>query len=102
VKHCLRRYWFEFDLASPEPYEGPGISLDGPGAWIPELRLRAGVGVTGIDEVDCRRLIEQPLLQGVVLPTVSSVIADVDVSTLGQHVLLKMEPPVDRGIWFPR
>jgi hypothetical protein len=102
VRYGLRRYWFVFDLAPPPPQEGRGISLDGPSAWTPEARLRAGVGVTGIDEDDCRGIIEQRMLDGVPLPKVSRVIADVDVSTLGEHVLPNMEAPIDRGIWFPR
>jgi hypothetical protein len=101
VRYGLRRYWFVFDLAQPPAQDGRGISLDGRSPWTSEALLRAGVGVTGIDEYDCRRIIEQRVLDGAPLPKVSRVIADVDVSTLGEHVLPNMEPPIDRGIWFP-
>jgi len=41
------------------------------------------------------------IFDGRPLPKVDRVIADVDVSTLGEYVLANMEPPIWRGIWFP-
>lgn len=98
----LRRYWFVFDVAPFEPNQGPGISLDGPEVWTPEARVRGGVGVTGSDESECLNLVRSRIFLDAPMPPVLRVIEDVDVSTLGEHVLQTMEVPVWRGIWFPR
>ncbi len=55
----------------------------------------------GRDELDCREIVRARLFDGRPLPTVNRVIPDVDVSTLGEHVLSNMEPPIWRGVWFP-
>ena len=100
VNHGLVQYWLEVDGAARDPDEDPGIRSGGPSAWTADARLPVGLGVTGVDEDDRRKLIEQQLLERTPLPTVSRVIGDG--ATLGQHVLTNMEPPVDPGIWLPR
>lgn len=82
----LRRYWFEFDVKLSDcPYP-----------------LGLGCGVTGFDEEDCRRLIQEMLASNEELPPMRRIIADMDVSTLDpNHVLPNMGIVTKRGIWFP-
>lgn len=98
----LKRFWFEFDVPPLEPYKGPGVSLDGPDAWSGRGRLRRGVGVTGTDAVDCLEIIQSKMFNDSALPPVRRMIENVDVSSLGEDVLVNMEVPIWRGIWFPR
>ncbi len=83
----LTRYWIEFDRANP--HLPPGTSL--------------GVGVTGLGREDALALVRDRVFGGPETPRIEVMIEDVDVSTLDAgHVLPNMEPPVWRGIWFPR
>jgi hypothetical protein len=86
----IRRYWFEFEIDR--------------GDWqSPWSRLRAGCGVTGYDEEDCRAMIQERVLGGGELPPTRRAVADVDVSTLDpKHVLPNMGSVLARGIWFPQ
>jgi hypothetical protein len=95
----MRRFWFEFEAgtwAQLEARQRTADNLDGGSAPGAE-----GVGVTGRDERECLEILRARIFDGRVLPTVNRVVADVDVSTLGDYVLGHMEPPIWRGIWFP-
>jgi hypothetical protein len=95
----MRRFWFEFgpgtlaQLEAGQRTRGNQAQGSAGGA--------EGVGVTGRDERECLDILRARVFDGRSLPTVNRVIADVDVSTLGDHVLSNMEPPIWRGIWFP-
>jgi hypothetical protein len=61
-----------------------------------------GVGVTAIDRKDAEALLQQRVFGGA-SPPIRDCIEDVDVSTLDPgHILPNMEPPNERGVWFPR
>lgn len=81
----LVRFWFEFE--TPEP----------PQRWVPR------VGVTAWTVDDARLMVSERLLGGRELPHVIALIENVDVSTLDEnHVVPNMDPPNERGIWYPR
>ena len=100
VESGVRRFWLKFDLPAVAAAKGVGVSLDG-GDTFTSGRVRNGVGVTGVDLDDCLSIVSARIFNGTALPAVARVIEDVDVSTLGELVLTKMEPPIWRGIWFP-
>lgn len=82
----LRRYWFEFD--------GP----DAPSS----LNMRR-CGVSAYDYKDALALVRERIFANAVLPTITRVIEDVDVSTLDpNHVLPNIGIVVWRGVWFPK
>ena len=84
----LTRYWIKFDRGEAVRLP-PGVSL--------------GVGVTGLGREDALDMVRDRIFAGAQLPPIADVVEDVDVSTLdGNHVLPNMQPPVARGIWFPR
>jgi len=81
----LHRYWFKF--ATIEPYNS----------------LRLGCGITARDYDDALSILRDTVFEGQKLPAIESVVHDIDVSTLDQkHVTPNMEPPVWRGVWFPK
>ena len=94
----MRRFWFEFEAGTLAQLEQLGSGTNGTAQVAPS---GGGVGVTGRDEGECREIMRARIFYGRALPKVNRVIADVDVSTLGEHVLGNMEPPIWRGIWFP-
>ena len=94
----MRRFWFEFEAGTLAQLEEMGSATNGADPVAPS---GGGVGVTGRDERECREIMRARIFDGRALPKVNRVIADVDVSTLGEHVLANMEPPIWRGIWFP-
>jgi hypothetical protein len=94
----MRRFWFEFESGTLAQLEEPGSGTNGAKPVAP---CGGGVGVTGRDELECREIMRARIFDGRALPKVNRVTADVDVSTLGEHVLANMEPPIWRGIWFP-
>jgi hypothetical protein len=82
----LHRFWLEFD-------DGP----DWHGNYF---------GVTAIDLADALLLINRWNQVGSArpiapVPAPARVIEDVDVSTLAGHVLVNMNPPIRRGVWYP-
>lgn len=81
----MHRYWLTWDRSSPvEPPIGAGH----------------GCGVTGFDLDDALRLVKDRF--GSATPPISSVVEDVDVSTLDAgHVLPNMGVVIYRGVWFP-
>lgn len=87
----LRKYWFEFSPTN----EALAI-------WAsPARSVTSGVGVTGYDEEDCLRLIEETF--GGPLPPVERVLVDV---TFEQAAELGAGPNwiavmAWRGVWFP-
>lgn len=81
----LRRYWFTF--SSIEPYNP----------------LRLGCGVTAYSYEDAISILLQTVFVGQNEPQIDKVVEDIDVSTLDQkHVIPNMDPPVWRGVWFPK
>jgi hypothetical protein len=77
----LRRYWFRF--------AEPGHGL--------------GYGVTAHGYEDALSLLRDTVFGGEALPPFDEVVEDVDVRALDQrHVIPNMEPPVWRGVWFPK
>lgn len=86
------RFWIEFDVA-PGDYEvHPSYSLAG-----------LGCGVTGYTFEDVLHLLQTKLFRDDPLPPIRSVIEGVDINTLDPgHVLPNIDPPSERGIWFPR
>jgi hypothetical protein len=94
----MRRFWFVFEPGTLAQLEELGSGSNGHGPAAPS---EGGVGVTGRDERECREIMRARIFDGRALPKVNRVVADVDVSTLGEHVLANMEPPIWRGIWFP-
>lgn len=84
----LHRYWVEFDAAHlPSSF----------------FFLRLGCGVTAYNIEDALSIIQFKIFQGKEVPPIKSLVSDVDISLLDpDHVLPNMEPPILRGIWFPR
>ena len=81
----LHRYWFKF--SSIEPYNS----------------LRMGCGVTARDYDDALSILQETVFIGQEVPTIESAVHDVDISSLDEkHVIPNMEPPVWRGVWFPK
>ena len=82
----LHRYWLEFAMSSfsePTP-------------------LRLGCGVTAHAKTDALEIVRTRVFHGGEVPTVVSVIEDVDLSTLDpRHVLPNIGNPAVRGVWFP-
>jgi hypothetical protein len=80
----LVRYWFEFEVVPPD-------------------RFVTRVGVTAWTLDDARLLVSKEVFGGRDLPPLRLLIEDVDVSTLDAgHVLPNMNPPNERGIWYPK
>ena len=89
------RYWFEFDLTGHAPAVEPGtLHLDGgSAAW---RLLGRGAGVTGYDQADCLRLLEDQL--GSPLPELARVLRR---PVIGPELARQVGNPAWRGIWFP-
>lgn len=98
----MTRYWLDFDVPPHEPYNGPGLQVDGGDTFTPIGRVRAGVGVTAKDLDDALRIVGERIFGREPLPPVRKVTENVDLSDFAQHVLVTMEPPIWSGIWFPR
>ena len=87
-KLTLTRFWFEF-------HEKNRSELP--------LSCHMGIGVTAYSIEDANSLIRSIVLNGDPLPVPSSVVSNVDISSLDQnHVLPNMNEPHSRGVWFPR
>lgn len=81
----LHRFWFKFK----------GVKLYD--------SLRIGCGVTAHDYNDALAIMRETVFASEQFPPIEDVIEDVDISTLDQrHVIPNMEPPVFRGVWFPK
>lgn len=79
VRDYLHRYWIEFN---PED--------------ISENKT-IGYGVTAFDYADALQLLNEKIFTGG-LPTVTALIEDADVETLGLEAVGRVER---RGIWYP-
>jgi hypothetical protein len=65
--------------------------------------MSLGCGVTAYSLDDAKALLNQLVFKDGSWPCVAEVIEDVDVSTLERgHVIPNMEPPVWRGVWYPK
>jgi len=81
----LKRFWIHFQSAP---------TFD---------RLGLGCGVTAHSYDDALSIVRVAVFKGKDLPPVDHVVEDVDVRTLDQkRVIPNMEPPIWRGVWFPR
>jgi hypothetical protein len=81
----LKRFWIRFQ--SLPAYDSLGL----------------GCGVTAHSYEDALALLRDTVFKGKALPVVESVIENIDLSALDQkHVVPNMEPPVWRGVWFPK
>jgi hypothetical protein len=81
----LRRYWFTF--SSVKAYS----------------TLRLGCGVTAYDYDDAVSILRQAVFVDDEAFIIERVIEDVDVSNLDpRHVIPNMDPPIWRGVWFPK
>jgi hypothetical protein len=81
----LKWYWIRFQ--SVPPYNSLGL----------------GCGVTAYTYDDAINILQDTIFKGKAPPLVDTVTEDVDISALDQkHVIPNMEPPVWRGVWFPK
>lgn len=84
----LTRYWIKFDWPRDEP-------------WAPAL----GFGVTAYSRDDALSLLQREYFDRFqrAVPPVAQIEENVDVATLDErHVLPDMDPPIWRGVWYPR
>jgi hypothetical protein len=61
-----------------------------------------GIGVTAPTEAEGREWAEAIREQYFPGSTILGMVADVDVSTLDEHVLPNSGPSAVRGVWYPR
>ena len=79
----MKRYWIEFTLASGNP-------------------LVRRFGVTAYALEDALVMLQKQVFANNQMPTPSSWVENIDVSTLdAEHILPNMESPSWRGIWYP-
>ncbi|WP_155370886.1 hypothetical protein [Catellatospora vulcania] len=92
----LTRYWFVFDLTDHRPPPlGPGeVRLDG-GTRLYRI-LERGAGVTGYDEQDCLRLLED--CAGEPLPPLRRALRNPPIAPNWRGPLGN---PAWRGVWYP-
>jgi hypothetical protein len=82
----MHRYWFKF--VSNKPYD-----------YLHQL----GCGVTARNYDDAVSILRETVFADEELPTIKSVVEDIELSALDQeHVTPNMEPSVWRGLWFPK
>jgi hypothetical protein len=82
----LTRFWFRFQWSTP-PFDS----------------LILGCGVTAHCYDDALSILRETVFDGKEVPPVDEVIENVDVRSLDQkHVVPNMNPPVWRGVWFPK
>jgi hypothetical protein len=80
----LRRFWFTF--LNPPQFSPLGL----------------GCGITAQSYEDAKGILASTVFAGGAVPTIESVVEDVDVQTLDQtHVVPNMGSVVTRGVWFP-
>jgi hypothetical protein len=66
------------------------------------LSVGLGIGVTARTEAEARELAERVQQQLFPNATITSVVPDIDVSTLDpKHVLPNIGPSGVRGVWYP-
>ena len=83
----MHRYWITFDGSDMEKRL---------------LRVDRGIGVTAHSLNDALSILDEELWRGGPGVPISTIIEDVDVSTLDKdHVIPNMALPLERGIWFP-
>ncbi len=81
------RFWFQFEFDSKTSVS-PGLII--------------GCGITAFDYSDAIVILEQKVFNNRKLPPIKEVTKNIDISTLdSEHVLPNMNPPNNRGIWFP-
>jgi hypothetical protein len=82
--------------------EGGGLKMELRRFWF-GLSVGLGIGVTAATEVEAKAMAEAERGQSFQNATITSVISDVDVSTLDpKHILPNIGPSVVRGVWYPR
>jgi hypothetical protein len=84
----MKRFWFEFEMDDISKYPG-GIGY--------------GCGVRAIDYDDAINILKQKVFKTIPIPRIRKQIEDVNINDLDQgHVVVNMDPPNYRGVWFPR
>lgn len=87
MKNIYKRFWIEFEIDNVFSFPA-GIGI--------------GCGVTAIDYNDALALIDSKIFSNMIRPNIKNVIENVDIRRLDHdHVIPNMNPPNDRGIWFP-
>jgi hypothetical protein len=86
----MKRYWFEFEIEKNKVFEYPvGINL--------------GCGITAINYEDAIDILKTSFFSEIEMPKIIKVIENVNINELDQtHVIPNMNPPIYRGVWFPR
>lgn len=103
----LRRMWFRFQLPRGlrEAAERNGGRVAVAAVLLvgepPFGVFTVGCGVTGYDEDDCLALVREEVFHGRPLPEILNRVADIDVSTVPEHLQQHLGNPVSRGVWFP-
>ena len=66
--------------------------------------LTLGCGITAFDQNDALAILRERVFDRLgESPEIMEIVRDVDIRSLDQgHVIPNMEPPVIRGVWFPR
>lgn len=83
----MKRFWIEFSPDNDRP--------------LPMFAKR-GVGVTARSKEDALAIVRDAIFASAALPFVSTLIEDIDVSTLDElEIRPNMGNPIRFGIWFP-
>jgi|GEM_PF-4461703 len=83
------------------PASGPACHRSLRRYWF-TLSEGIGIGVTAAGEGEARAMAEQTRAERFHRASITSMVVDVDVSTLDpDHVLPYIGPTVVRGVWFP-
>jgi hypothetical protein len=90
----LVRYWFEFHFADGAVQPADGITLDG--GTAAQRLLGLGAGVTGYDEADCLRMLNDAL--GEELPPL---VVSTRAPTISVELARESGNVSWRGVWFP-
>jgi hypothetical protein len=87
LNNSYKRFWFEFELEQNISYPW----------WVV-----ANYGVTAIDYDDAISILKKKIFNTIDMPRIKKCIENVDIRELDQdHVVVNMNPPVYRGIWYP-
>jgi len=83
----LKRFWFKFLLEDISKYPG-GIGY--------------GCGVTALNYDDAVNLLKAKVFIDIGMPEIDMIIENININDLDQgHVVVNMNPPNRRGVWFP-
>lgn len=84
----MKRFWFEFEKNNLENYP---------------FGFGYGCGVTAFSREDAISILKEKLFNTIEMPNIKKCIENVNINDLDQgHVIPNMNPPNERGIWFPQ